>query len=83
MSRTYHSQDRTAAAIQVLSTRSVSPLKKIKRKAGYGDETDTAETTHATHAMKKLHIDSSTEGGRKGDGVGADTAGTTEYAVGI
>ena len=59
------------------------PLKKIKRKAGYGDETDTAETMHATHAMKKLHIDSSTEGGWTGGGVGADTAGTTEYTVGI
>ena len=61
----------------------MSPLKKIKRKAGYGDETDTAETMHATHAMKKLHIDSSTEGGRTGDGVGADTAGTSENTVGI
>ena len=62
----------------------MSPLKKIKRKAGYGDETDTAETMHATHAMKKLHIDSSsTEGGRTGDGVGADTAGTSENVVGI
>ena len=39
----------------------MSLLKKIKRKAEYGDDTDTAETTHATHAMKKLHIDSSTE----------------------
>ena len=62
----------------------MSPLKKIKRKAGYGDETDTAETMHATRAMKKLHIDSSsTEGGRTGDGVGADTAGMLENAVGI
>ena len=61
----------------------MSPLKKIKRKAGYGDETDTAETMHATHAMKKLHIDSSTEGGWMGGGVGADTAGTMEYTGGI
>ena len=61
----------------------MSPLKKIKHKAGYGDETDTAETMHATHAMKKLHIDSSTEGGRTGDGVRADTAGTSENTVGI
>ena len=61
----------------------MSPLKKIKRKAGYGDETDTAETMHATHAMKKLHIDSSTEGECTGDGVGADTAGTSENVVGI
>ena len=61
----------------------MSPLKKIKRKAGYSDDIDTTETMHATHAMKKLHIDSSTEGGHMGDGVGADTAGTSENAVGI
>ena len=62
----------------------MSPLKKIKRKAGYSDDTDTAETMHATHAMKKLHIDSSsTEGRCTGDGVGADTVGMSENAVGI
>ena len=61
----------------------MSPLKKIKRKAGYGDETDTVETTYATHAMKKLHIDSSTGGEHTADGDRVDTAGTMESAVGI
>ena len=61
----------------------MSPLKKIKRKAGYSDDTDTAETMHATHAMKKLHIDNSTGGEHMADADGADTAGTTENTVGI
>ena len=38
----------------------MSPLKKIKRKAGYGGGVDAAETSNATHAMKKLHIDDGT-----------------------
>lgn len=64
----------------MLSTRSVSPLKKIKRKAGYGDDTNTAQTTHA---MKKLHIDDETQGRDLEEVDSADTVGTLKSAVGV
>ena len=62
----------------MLSTRSVSPLKKIKRKAGYGDD-----TTQTTHAMKKLHIDDETQGRDLEEVDSADTVGTLKSAVSV
>ena len=46
-------QDFNTAAIKTLARKPVSPLKKLKRKVGYGrDEKDTG--VEAEHAMKKL-----------------------------
>lgn len=55
---TYASQEYNAAAIRALSNRVVSPLKKIKRKVGYGHSSDDsqAEESAPQNEMKRLCI---------------------------
>lgn len=56
---TYASQEYNAAAIRALSNRVVSPLKKIKRKVGYGhssDDSQAEEENVPQNEMKRLCI---------------------------
>ena len=52
MINAYH-QDYNTAAIKTLAKKPVSPMKKMKRKVGYGQEAEDAGL-EAEHAMKKL-----------------------------